>query len=454
MEVSSPQVPPIRPFILGQNTPIRSLFRRKTSPTNDPLDIQAAAQIVSNQQNLPVLPTTINEDDSSASKTPMDIADVSTAKLNLLPKTTTNPYSKQGNIRKDTTSTVATQNIDEQNCTNNSNTLPSSSIYSTTTDNSINTIPSATTTDSKVTEFQELSQDDLRLVEQAIDDHEKDTWTEVPHKSTKVPQTPTPKVTKPIDTNPYSPLRSDDEDSQKTNQPRHDSSTSITSTINIDKPMITVHENTKPTRSTPSVLVSKPAPTKLKQYPTTRNNMTAGRGGGKVTRDSQTNLTNALTTIATTNASPLPPTAQTEEMEIDEPNPGKPTPTQGKPPSTTGKPPPPHTGTPPPHNGTPSPHNGTPPSGGNTSSLRRAANQPLKYEYKIYVRAYPNEKVTEPFTRINIIQIVLLAFQAGETNTKIVLPADDTHTQRTYSTIKSFSKRKQPCKNYSLFIPD
>jgi hypothetical protein len=93
IEKPSSNIPPIEPFTLGSNYNPRSPFRRRT-----PLDmrqLQTATNAASNQQNLPVLPTSNNEEESSTSLSPMDTADVSTLNLKLLPKIVNNPYCKQ-----------------------------------------------------------------------------------------------------------------------------------------------------------------------------------------------------------------------------------------------------------------------------------------------------------------------------------------------------------------------
>jgi hypothetical protein len=74
------------------------------------------------------------------------------------------------------------------------------------------------------------------------------------------------------------------------------------------------------------------------------------------------------------------------------------------------------------------------------SSLRRAVHQSLKYKFKIYIRAFPNEKESEQFSRLNIVQTVLTALQSGEQETKLIMPPNTTTQQRTYSTINVNSK--------------
>jgi hypothetical protein len=82
-----------------------------------------------------------------------------------------------------------------------------------------------------------------------------------------------------------------------------------------------------------------------------------------------------------------------------------------------------------------------------STSLRRAVNQTHKYTFQIYVRTFPNEEETEQYTRLNIIQTVLTALQKGEPETKLILPADATTQQRTYSTININSKNIAEYKN-------
>jgi hypothetical protein len=67
--------------------------------------------------------------------------------------------------------------------------------------------------------------------------------------------------------------------------------------------------------------------------------------------------------------------------------------------------------------------------------------QSFRYTFKITIRDYPNEKETESYTRINIVQIVLQALRAGDTDTKLILPPDTTTQQRSYSTNKSYLKK-------------
>jgi hypothetical protein len=172
--------------------------------------LQTATTTASNQCNIPTIPTDINADESSASLTPMDTADVSTAMPKLRPKTINNPYSKQRKPSIQDSSTAGKMpDPNKQERTNEPTTSLSSSVQNATTNVSISNEAYLTTT--QTAEFEELSQEDIWLVEKAIATQDlQNTWTEVPQKSTKTPQTPTRKATKPKDNNPYSPLRSDD----------------------------------------------------------------------------------------------------------------------------------------------------------------------------------------------------------------------------------------------------
>jgi hypothetical protein len=231
MEMPSSNIPPIEPFTLGSNNSPKSPSRRRT-----PLDmrqLQTATKAASNQQNLPVLPTSINEEESSTSLSPMDTADVSTINLKLLPKPVNNPYSKQAKKASPALKTpISTTTYKDQKCTNDCTTSLSKSITTTTVNKSTDILPTAATTtppkqvvenngttgsiddNDKITplkqnqEFQELSQDELQLVNIAIAEHEQTSgWTEVPTKPTKGPYTPERKEAKPVHNNPYCPLQ-------------------------------------------------------------------------------------------------------------------------------------------------------------------------------------------------------------------------------------------------------
>jgi hypothetical protein len=376
MEVPQ-QVPAITPFVLGKDykplSPHRRLIRK-----DGPLDmrsLQSATHTASNQVNLPTLPTEEAEDNSPTSLSPMETADVSTAIPKLMPKKTANPYSKP---------TLAKTNIKSnlQTRTNRHDTSPLP-----TTGIEISTNPNTASTNQS-TEFQELSQEELQLVQKAIEEEEQqqNAWTEVPKKSSRVTFTPDRPVKKSIVNNPFNPLQSDDEDTDDTNTKapptNYNHQTTLNSTTNKNQ---TNDEFAKASETeSPKASTSQQRPTTKKQ-PAFDQKKQAGRGGGKIVRDSQANLTNSLTALATTKQTPPTntPTNNNVNMELDDPDP-------------TPKPPP-QPPTPPP----------------NSSSLRRAVNQPLKYTYQIYIRAFPNGKDSDDYTRLNIINIVLSALQAG-----------------------------------------
>jgi hypothetical protein len=66
------------------------------------------------------MPTSTIEEESAASLSPMDTADVSTIKSKILPKTINNPYSKKGTTSSSVPATqLATITTEINNCTNN-----------------------------------------------------------------------------------------------------------------------------------------------------------------------------------------------------------------------------------------------------------------------------------------------------------------------------------------------
>jgi hypothetical protein len=369
---ASDNVPPIEPFVLGRSPHQSSPFRRK-SPTNGPLDmrsLQTATRNASNETNIPVLPTTTNDEDSSHSLSPMDTADVSTSKPKLLPKTSLNPYSKHGITKPADQSVLDQSNSDSRRYTHQSNVhfSPNTEINDTNV-LSTNNSHQDTVQPGQSIEFQELSQDDLKLVNQAISEQEeKNKWIEVPHKSPRRTYSPDRTDLKPNQNNPYGPLQSDDEETQATN----------TSSIEIDNDKLQNETKDVTSKTTTRSIVQTPTslrPTISKNKSSIdRNKSTAGRGGGKITRDSQTNLTTSLTQIATATTTPeigKPPT-NTADMDIDTPPSNSTSASNPKPPSY----PNPSSNLKPPPNFTQ--------RGSNSTSLNRAVNQPLKYTFKKY----------------------------------------------------------------------
>jgi hypothetical protein len=150
-----------------------------------------------------------------------------------------------------------------------------------------------------------------------------------------------------------------------------------------------------PQQDTPTITTPQEQPQQNKN-PSSGRHSTSGRGRGKITRNSQANLTHNQTKVVTTNTSTNISSAHTNALEVHE--------------KTINR-------KPPPINNVQQP---------NMTSLRQAFNQSLKYSFRIAIRVFPNDKETEHFTQINIVQIVLQAVQAGEPDTKLILPSDTT----------------------------
>jgi hypothetical protein len=436
-EMSPSKIPPIRPFTLSSKTS-RSPFRRKDQTSPGPLDMQALHSAANNaliQQNLPTIPTEINEEDSSSSVTQMDTADVSTLKPKLPLKTINNPYSKLHRTPlDDSVKPESATNLNKHDRANKSNSSSSPPILNTTTTASTNEDTTASTPTTKTAEFEELSQEDLELVEQAFaTQDEQQAWIEVPQKPTKATQFQSKNSPHKTDNNPFSPLRSDDDDTQsstgttKTSSNPKTTSSDNTTTVSIEPNNINTNQPSTSAKPPPTNHQSNLRPITTKGHPT------AGRGGGKITRNSHTNLSEALRTVATSKPVLENPN-QSDEMELDDPH------TPKSPPNTT-------TG-----NTNPKPPPNTNTEHQTQTSLRRAVNQPLKYSYQIYIRAFPNEKETEHYTRINIINIVLTALQTAEPDTKIVIPSNTYNEQRTYSTINPKSKNINEIKNIEQLL--
>jgi hypothetical protein len=327
MEMSPSYVPPIRPFTLSSKTS-RSPFRRKDQTPPGPLDmqvLQSAANNALNQQKLPTIPTDTIEEESLSSLTPMDTADVSTLKPKLPLKTINNPYSKLN-------STPLVESAKPESATNtskhdrahmsNSSSLPP--IPNTTTTASIEKDTTDTTPTTNTAEFVELSQEDLQLVEQAFaTQDEQQAWIEVPQKPTKAPPIKSKNVSQETDNNPFSPLLSDDDDTQSSNGTAKTSSNMKNMTN--AKTTTVVYEPNNIKTNQPSTTTAKPPPSnhQPKSLPVlTKGRPTAGICGGKITRNSHTNLSEALIKVA--NYKPVIETPegsnQSDEMELDEPH--------------------------------------------------------------------------------------------------------------------------------------
>jgi putative lipoic acid-binding regulatory protein len=332
---------------------------------------------VINNTNLPVLPTTINEEESSTSLSPRDTADVSTQQLKLLPKPISNPYSKKEKkttLDQNTHRVPTTQN--DKQITNESNTSSLSSNQTKQNHNSTNELPTATmtphltdpTSRSKSsqkpsttaqscerinnnetstnttilnTEFEELSQDDLQLVNRAIAEHaETNNWIEVPTKPSKGTYTPVRTKTKADSNNQYSALQSDDDDTKNSTE---DMEVQKLNHQPVSTTVITNLQNTNKENPGQTRITSPPrhkSQTQSNKKSSSGHQITAGRGGGKIQRDSQSNLTKSLVAVATAPADNATSTDEPEDMELDEPKtPRKQPPnsdgTQRKPPPNT-----------------------------------------------------------------------------------------------------------------------
>jgi hypothetical protein len=75
-----------------------------------------------------------------------------------------------------------------------------------------------------------------------------------------------------------------------------------------------------------------------------------------------------------------------------------------------------------------------------TSNPKRTNSVNYQHNYRMLIKAFPNEKETETFTRLHVIQIVRQALQACNPDTCLLLPADNSYQQRTYHKINLSSK--------------
>jgi hypothetical protein len=451
MDISTdiPNIPPIVPFILGSGQSPRSPFRRKTPPYTAPLDmtsLQTAANNAISLNDIPTIPTTTNDDESSASLTSMDTADVSTA-IKLLPKSLLNPYSKKGKNKQQPESSTLHQTTRR---TTNKEVLPSSPPSTNTlTEYDASTLPVTKGTPlgkgdrlkpktieqpqvidltRKEAEFQELTQEELRIIYQAILTQEQE-WIEVESKSQKVPTTPLINPSPQINTNRYSVLQDDDENMEENS----DSTTVVVSTVLTPtkspktKPRITNSRMTTPGRgdqgntksqqrlapmgrgggipSPTNTPLSKP--TQLKSPPNQQPVMTitSSLSNEHQPMDIENSSQNTQTTSSTNQAPTTPnqvPTTPTTKSNYDQ---GETTPSR-----------------------TPTP--------------RRTNNKILKYTYQIMIKAFPNEKEKQTFTKLNVLDIVLKAFQASDQETSIIIPQDESQQQRMYTKINPASKNK------------
>jgi hypothetical protein len=75
-----------------------------------------------------------------------------------------------------------------------------------------------------------------------------------------------------------------------------------------------------------------------------------------------------------------------------------------------------------------------------TPTPARTSTTIYKHTYKMLVKANPNDKHKEMFTRLQILQLVLTTFQARDSSTNLIIPGDSTTQQRHYSKINPNSK--------------
>jgi hypothetical protein len=428
-ELPSPNVPPIRPFTLGQTINMSSLASAV---------VDAQAQTVQTEYDHQ---TQVIAPSDNQSETSMDTSDVST--MILKPKSIFNPYSKQhrkeaqiqknsiGTSNKNDTTTETLYQTIETEYNNKTNILIPVTHLPSTKDDDIQ--------ESQDSTIYELSQEDTELISKEIARQEQQQdWQEVkvktPIRKQEIQAQQQPKY---IDSNPYSVLQDDDTDNEtsvinKDNKNHNDSPKEIDNT-KISKAMTnkTVKQATTSTSSIKDSHQRSPV-TRKTNSPGRNRYANPGRGGGA--RDNNTSPKS--TTICSPSA-PRPDTT-TENMEIDDPP---------KIPNTASKQTTNTNQTPPLPNQDTTQNNPRKESdNGNQKQQKqtRRTNPPKhQHTYRILVKAFSNDKDTQNFTRLKILDIVLKALQKGDPVTGLVVPCDENFQTRVYTVINLESKNKR-----------
>jgi hypothetical protein len=91
----------------------------------------------------------------------------------------------------------------------------------------------------------------------------------------------------------------------------------------------------------------------------------------------------------------------------------------------------------------------TPNNGSNTTPTnpRRSNTITYKHNYRMLIKAFPNDKEKDMTTRLHDIQIVLQALQTCDPNTFLVIPADDSFQQRIQQTEIIVKEQRGTSKN-------
>jgi hypothetical protein len=254
---TSPKVPPIKPFFLGENTINMTSLAAAVATTQ--------YETSNNDQET----VHANEKSDNRSESSMDTSDVS--KPILKPKSIFNPYSKQQRqlekSKNDTTPAAnkeiinsASINSTVQQLAVETNILIPLAIPPSTNDSQDNTSKSTEPT------INELTKEETEILSMEITRHEQEQqWQEVKVKTPNKKEQPMKHQPKPIDTNPYSALQDEDTDNE--------TSVSNTSTKN--------HNDSTNEVDIPNNIINENTSARGKQH-TPRQNRTKnpGRGGG------------------------------------------------------------------------------------------------------------------------------------------------------------------------------
>jgi hypothetical protein len=302
----TPNVPPIRPFTLGQTINMSSLATAAN-------DTQAPTARIDNDHRTQ---DTVSLDNQSISS--MDTSDRS--KTLLKPKSIFNPYNKQH--RLEVQSHKNTIEVSSMNNTNNdtpSQTIDTTSNIKTNLLIPTTHLPSTNNIDRSQTHdpmIHELSQEDTELISKEIAKQEQQQkWQEVKVKTpSRKQETQAQDKPKQTDPNPYSVLQDDDTDNElfvitKDNQIHNDSPNEIDNTQ-----MSTIYTNETEkqpqTNAGHATNNTKSVQTNAKKHTPGRNrNVNPGRGGG-IRSNNMSPKNNITQTHTDTN---------TEVMDIDDP---------------------------------------------------------------------------------------------------------------------------------------